>query len=165
MTLKERFVGGNPRDLIALFCLFCVIFIYFGGYCPKMTQKEGGKLMPITSKIGTARAYAGTAMPGQTTKNHKNGRTSGTARACLQHPKCPKQQKHAHDPCLGMARPCATSFPLYLKKKIFLIQSPQLLSSLKLFSKTSITKNLQTFTTPPNQTISNPNHLQTSFQT
>jgi len=46
-----------------------------------------------------------------------------------------------------------------------LIQTIQPLSSFKLLSKTSITENLQIIKTPPNQTDSNPNHLQTSFQT
>jgi len=39
MTLNERFVGGNPRILLLLFCLFCVVLIYFVGICPNMMRK------------------------------------------------------------------------------------------------------------------------------
>ena len=55
-------------------------------------------------------------------------------------------------PVPTVARPCASVFALYFKRNssFFLIQSLQLPSSLKLLSKTSITKNLQTIITPSN---------------
>ena len=40
MTLNERFVGGNPRILLLLFCLFCVVLICFVGICPTMMRKS-----------------------------------------------------------------------------------------------------------------------------
>ena len=40
MTLNERFVGGNPRVLFLLFCLFCVVLICFVGICPNMMRKS-----------------------------------------------------------------------------------------------------------------------------
>jgi len=54
MTLKERFVGGNPQVLLLLFCLFCVILICFVGTCPNMMQKSENILKPLTGKLGMA---------------------------------------------------------------------------------------------------------------
>jgi len=50
MTLKERFVGGNPQVLLLLFCLFCVILICFAGICPNMIRKEK-KLEAMTRSL------------------------------------------------------------------------------------------------------------------
>ena len=43
MTLNERFVGGNPRVLLLLFCLFC-----FVGICLNMMRKSEKNLKSLT---------------------------------------------------------------------------------------------------------------------
>jgi len=79
VTIKERFVGGNPRVLLPLFCLFCVILICFVGICPNMMWKNWSLL---TRKVGTARACGGTAVPESSTTKPEKGRDGNTARAC-----------------------------------------------------------------------------------
>jgi len=48
MTLNERFVGGNPRVLLLLFCLFCVVLICLVGICPNMMRQSKIFLKPLT---------------------------------------------------------------------------------------------------------------------
>jgi len=40
MTIKDRFVGGNPQVLLLLFCLSCVILICFIGPSSNMMRKN-----------------------------------------------------------------------------------------------------------------------------
>jgi len=83
MTLNERFVGGNPRVLLLLFCLFYVVLICFVGICPNMMRKSEFFLKPLTrnqthhinyvfpskkktfifQKVGTTHACGGTVVP------------------------------------------------------------------------------------------------------
>jgi len=66
MTLKERFVGGNPQVLLLLFCLICVILICFVGICPNMIRKKKKNFGGHDHKLGTTRACGGTTVPDQT---------------------------------------------------------------------------------------------------
>jgi len=78
MNLNECFVGGNPRVLLLLFCLFCVILICFVGICQNMMRKSKKKLKPLTRKLWTARACPNPSGK----KPRKNSSKLGTARAC-----------------------------------------------------------------------------------
>jgi len=82
MTLNERFVGGNPRVVLLLLCLFCVILICFVGICPNIMRNSEKNLRPLTGKLGTARACGGTAVPVQTHQNAKFSSKVRTTRAC-----------------------------------------------------------------------------------
>jgi len=43
-------VGGNPRVLLLLFCLFCVILICFAGICPNMIRKKKEKKLEAMTR-------------------------------------------------------------------------------------------------------------------
>jgi len=66
MTLNERFVGGNPRSLIA-FILF--VLICFVGICPNMIRKKKKEKKrnfffgDHDQELGTALACGGTTVP------------------------------------------------------------------------------------------------------
>jgi len=106
------------------FCLFCVVFICFVGFCPNVMRKKRKFLTPLTIITSTARACSGTVVPSQPNQNPKNGSKTGTA-----------VRNH--------------QLSITSKKKKFLPHSiTTTLSSLKLLSKTSITKNLQTSIIP-----------------
>jgi len=100
MTLNERFVGGNPRVLLPLFCLFCVVLICFVGICLNMMRKSEKNLKSLT-KIQT---------------HH------------IQKKKIPSKKKNLHFPegwhdlCLwwhGRANPSAKKKKKFQKRKFF----------------------------------------------
>ena len=98
MTLNERIVVGNPRVLLLLFCLFCVILICFAGICPYMMRKRK-KIEPLDQK-------------------HWHGPCLWWHdRAKPSHPKPAKRKKGVHDPCLwwqGRARhPAPENFKIF----------------------------------------------------
>ena len=147
MTLNERFVGGNPRILLFLFCLFCVVLICFVGICPTMMRKSENFLKPLT-KNQTHHILEKTKkkkIPSKKKKNTFFFQKVGTGRAN------PSDKK---------------------KKKFFFSSSPFIhqhkhLSFLKQPSTTSIAikpSNLHiSLNFPPNHKNSSPKQFKTTF--
>ena len=130
---KRVLRGKQPTYLIA-FCLSFVVLSCFVGNCPSKIQENEEKKIWSQNACKLARPVPAVARP------------------CLTMPCKPQNSSKLARPVPVVARSCTTPNPHIPQKfssSSFILHHTHL-SSLKPLSKTSITKNLQTFISPSN---------------
>jgi len=143
MTLNERFVGGNPRVLLLLLCLFCVILICFAGICSNMIRKKKKNLEAMTRSLARpvpVMAMSCLSKPTKKKSKPKEFHKLGTARACG-----------------GTAVPPQPKFFFYFFLVLPSFKQHNLFNPSTSLSKPSYLHN--SLQTSPNHNISKPNQL------